>query len=669
MNQMGKRPVRLPGRDVAANEKPPTALRRPEDLTFVLGEVTQVNTQRMTVTVNLRDSRGIIEGVLITQPFAGNSSYIMGMPEKGSLVLLGATENRYIVLTYFPHYSMGLEGRNIKKWSDDIKTSEQNEYFFRVKKLEKGDVALGSSKGMELMLSENISLGDRIGNRLDFNSSLDSFIHTSLGNYVFSSGVYRSAGIIRRNSLDIFDREDYPNVFKDESKKGYVLRPGSSDDSMRPYFTEYLLEVDEQGYAFPPSNDINSYTEQSRRKPVAVFSLGNYVGNNPVLESYGRILRPTLFTDPDDDFGTFSLDPVTGDLVQRYGMAITLFKPDRTDPTRGAFFGVDKEGHFYQFIPSTTGGGLGKGRSMSIVARGSKKEAWGADSRYANSWDLRTSGGIIWNIGSHNERDQNPHTNRSIDVRTSSSAYYRYGSEQSDDLQDFDDPDQTLESTRDYFKIEKVGGKERKEVESTRETLIQGNDKLRIDGARTEEVDGAVTVLGGSNYNLIVGDAFTEKVTKEKQELFGSRKTTITSGGSELKIQSLVGNITEEITKVGSKTVRVRVGDIEDSITAGNRKTTVTAGNIESETLSGDLKMKSGLGQLFLQTQLGRAQLRASQNIDVSTLPVSNVNISGGTINLKGRTGISGGVVTSRTHLDYITGAPLRGSTSVKATF
>jgi hypothetical protein len=306
---------------------------------------------------------------------------------------------------------------------------------------------------------------------------------------------------------------------------------------------------------------------------------------------------------------------------------------------------------------------------MSILARGSKKEVWGQDSRYANSWDMSTAGGIRWQIGTHNERDNNPYSNRSIDIRTSSSVFFMYGSELSADLFDFDKKDKKLDSVRKYYKIEKIGGNERVEIESTRETIINGSEKLAIKGARIERVSGASTISIGSGYNIIVGDAFTEKVTKEKNESFGNRKTFINSGNSELTIKSIKGDILEEITNVGNKRLKILTGSIQEQITGvGNRSFTTNSGNFTASTKVGNVTLNTSSGNVGLSTKAGKATIGASLNIGIETSKAATINIAGGSINLTGRLGNSGGVITNKTHFDYITGAPLKGSSTVKAT-
>jgi hypothetical protein len=242
-----------------------------------------------------------------------------------------------------------------------------------------------------------------------------------------------------------------------------------------------------------------------------------------------------------------------------------------------------------------------------------------------------------------------------------------YGSYFLPDIKDFKDSSKNVEDPRNYFKVEKISGKERHEVASTRETLVKGNDVYEIDGGRTEKIVGASAISVGANMSIIVGGAFTENVTEEKHETYGNRVTAITKGSSELTIKGPSGSITETITFKGDRKTKVNIGNISDIIIKGNRSIGIVVGDFSADTKKGNMKLRTLSGQVSLGTKMGKAEIGATLNIDVKTLPVSKVNVTGGSINLKGKTGLMGGVITSRTHLDYTTGAPLKGSLSVKA--
>ena len=664
-------PINMPGRKIAPNENPSFSAINP-DITFLIGSVKHVDIDRQKMRIDFRDNQGMGRYVNISQPFAGTRSFIQATPEKETLVLVAHQGGEYYPVAYLPSYVNGLENRNVELWSDDVKYQDQNEFFYRLKKLKEGWISLGSTDGVEMHLGNKFKVDDSSGNHFSIRPDDNSIISTSINNYVFCSGVWRNAGIVRRNSISAIDLEDIPNAFKDvtiNSRDSYIIRPTNSDQSYDPHLVEYRLEVDDRDFNIKPTNDVNGSSNKTLRKPVAIFTLGNCIGNNPNDGNYGRVLRPVLFTDPDDMAGNFSLEPVSGEALDTYAAAITLFKPNRTSPSIGTYIGVDKEGHFFQFIPAATGGGLGKGRSMSTLAHGSLKEVWGNDSRYANSWDLNTTGGIRWNIGTHNERDGNPYSSRSIDIRASRSVFFMYGSQLSPDIYEINDEKKKIESTRKYFKIEKIGGSERIEVESTREAIVKGNDTLVIKGASVERISGAKTVSIGTGYNIVVGDAFTEKVTKEKNESFGNRKTSIMKGNCELVIEAPNGNITEKISKIGNRTLEIGTGSLSEKIKIrGDRTFETRSGKISFKTLNGDVSHKTKSGSIEMVTSTGQVQLQGKLDIAIKTTKAANVNISGGAINLSGRLGNSGGVITSTTHRDYITGAFLKGSSTVKAT-
>lgn len=665
-----KKTVNLPGRKIAHNESPSFSGKTPGDLTFLVADVVDVDVDKQTMKVNFRRHYGEGKFITITQPFFGNRSFIQATPEKDSIVLIAHQGNDFYPITYLPNYVFGLEDRNVSRWSDKVKSQEKDEVFYRARKLKQGWIAMASNEGIEVLLGNKFKVDDSDGDSFVIRPDDGSIINTSVSNYVFSGGIWRSAGIVRRNSVSPIDT--VPNAFKDQKINGrdsYLINPQNSNDAFDPHLVEYLLEVDDRDFNVKPVNDVNFSSNKTVRKPVAIFALGNYIGNNPNDGSYGRVLRPVLFTDPDDIAGNFSLEPVSGDGIDNYAAAITLYKPNRTSPSLGSYIGIDKEGHLFQFLPAATGGGLGKGRSMSTLARGSLKEVWGQDSRYANSWDLYTTGGIRWNIGKHNERDNNPHSARSIDIRTSRSVFHMYGDQLSPDIYDFDKKDTKIDNTRKYFKIEKVGGNERKEIESTRETIVKGSDKLAIKGAKIEKISGAGTIQVGSGYNVIVGDAFTEKVTKEKNESFGNRKTSIVQGSSELIIEAPKGDISEKITKLGNRITEISTGSITEKIKiSGNRKFETKSGNIEFKTTAGNITHTTKSGNAGIITKTGKVSIEAKLNIGIKTGNAANVDITGGAINLKGRLGNIGGVITNKTHYDYITGAPLKGSSTVKAT-
>lgn len=667
---------KLPGRRYAEGEKPSIGLRKNSGVNILFGNVASVDSDRMTMKVSLKGDRtgDILDEVLITQPYAGNSSYIAMVPEVGTSLILVETDTVVYPIGYVPNYNLGLRYEHIAVWdTNKVKTSDKNDLFYKFRKINEGELCFSSSEGGEIFLNENVTISTSRGSHVIIRPEDNVIVNSSSNNYVFASGVWSNSGIVQRNSIDVIKRDEGSFAYEERLKDGsinYNIMPGEFKNSA-DYFTEYRIEVEDIAKNDLPENDVNRFGGDTRRNPIAILSMGNFIGNNSRYEdTYGFILKPTLFKDYNDDQGEFYFDVLTGSEPDTMGMAFTLFSPNRRNAEMGAIFGADKEGHFYHYLPSGTGGGICPGRSMSILALGSKKEIWGSDSRYGNAWDLVLNGGMHWKIGNHGESTDNPHNNLSMDISTSKCAYLKYGNDKDlTAIVDFADDKKPLGNISKYKKIEVVSGCERKQVEMTRETVIEGNDLKSISGKEEVAIAGASNMSVGESFNLSVGNIYNEKVTKEKQEGYGSLKTTITEGKSILKMMptkpTTVGNIEESILGKGDRSVVVTKGDITERIvTKGNRSFYTTAGNFEVTSIKGDLTLKTVAGKVVLKTVAGKLEMSSTIGTLIKTQGIFDQKAS--LINLKTK-GAATGVITIGSHKDYITGAPLKGSLTVKA--
>lgn len=646
--------------------EPSLGQRKREDMTFLVGVVVSVDEDRYTMVVDLYGGYGQVNDIQITQPFAGSSSFIAAMPEIGTVVILANQYGFMYPLQYIPNYVHGLDSKNVRIYPDYINLPSPNEIFYRFPKLKKGWLAFGSKDGVEAVFSDRLILRHAL-DEFVVDGDRDQMLATSMNNFVFAGGVWRNAGVVTRNFLRRSNTDDGQYAVVEQYKDGSVRTRLRNSDNDNRVFTEYLIEVEDMVYDQSPRNEVNSLNANDDRNPAAVFALGNLVGNNHGLENYARALKVGIFNSPEDDEGELTFEPISGDDL-RYGMAVTLFAPNRRNPEKGSIIAMDKEGHYYQFVRATSGGGIGGGRSISLVAQGSKKEILGPEMKYGSAWDFIANGGVRWVIGEHNERDGNPYAHRSIDVRTSSGAFYMYGGD-SAAVMDFDDDSVELEPSdlRKYNKIEKVDGKERHEVEGDRETIVRSSEKLQIEGMRRESIAGAYSINVGQDMNIAVTSIFSEKVTKEKQETFGSRLTTVTSGDSELEVKSIIGNIRETISKIGFRTTDVRVGGITETIKAGSRSLKITSGNSKSAIKVGNHSISTKSGNVSVTTRVGTYKAKSSVKASMVASLAGTASIEGGSISLKSKERLMGGVVTDKTHFDYITGAPLVGSKSVKA--
>lgn len=638
-----------------------------KDLTFVRAIVKYVDLERFTMTCDVQyKTKDVITEIPIAMPFAGISSFISGMPEKGSIVILMALDNIYFPIAYLPTYMYALEQKQIQMWPDSVQAME-NDFFYRHRSLRSGEINIGSSEGAELLLSHNALLENSYGDNILLRSSDHAIISTSLNNCIFSSGVWLNAGVIQRNALVTDNRDEGQYAYEHTLRDGkiiYQLKPEDTGALSR-YYSEYLLEVEESGSPELPLNSINDQRDIDSRTPTAIFSLGNFVGNNPSKNTYGKMLGLSFFKDHNATDGAFSFKALVKDQPERHGLAIALYKPERANYEQGAIFAIDKEGHFYQYIPATSGGGLpGTGRSMSIVARGNKKEIWGADSILNNSWDTVLKGGLKWIIGSHNINDYDLR-NTSMDIVTDGKVYFQYGTNTNRSMRDFDQPKKLIQNVDKYRKIEKVGGYERKEITGSRETIIEGGDFFKIKGMKKESVNGAYNTFVGTNRNINVGDVYSLKVANEGQESFGNRTITCNKGSHKTTI-SFAGNIEEKINILGNKITSIKAGSITESILfAGNRIFKTLTGNYKVNVLAaGNVTHKTVAGNIVGETKAGKMNLKSSLGMDIKTLAA--VKVQGLKVNLKTPVPM-GKVVTKLTSVCFVTGVPNPGHPMITA--
>lgn len=633
------------------------------DTNILLGEVKYVDSERQTFTADIFYRDTTLQDVAVAQPFAGPSSFISGMPEKGSVVLIGVMENFSFLIGYLPTYIYACNYQHVKKWPDSVQ-SKENHLYYRHRKLRSGEINASSAEGAELFLSYDASLESPGGDSIVIRNSDHSIIQTSLSSFIFNSGVWSGSGIAQRPGLDEGDIEDGGFARRRMLRDGRITYELKADDdnALSRFYTEYLIEAQELSTPQLPSNSVNESFDMDIRRPVGVFSMGNFIGNDPNKpRTYGKLLGVSLFNSPDDREGGFEWKALTKDEPERFGMAAMLYAPKKTNYEYGALFGIDKEGHFYQFIPSASGGGIGGGRSMSILAKGSKKEVWGSDSR-GLSWDLNLKGGLDWHVGLIQSNNDYDTAGRSIRIVADGPAYFQYGSAKPQ-IADFDNPDQNVRSLTSYKKVEKIGGKERRELTGTSEEIIGGSQKIRVSGMKIENISGSAARYIGGDYNVQVATSYSLKVSGEGQEGFKEKNITCTGGGHSLTVFTK-GDIAETINVRGNRKFRTTSGDVTETIvTRGSRKFRAATGNYEVRILTqGNVKHQTTAGSIVSKTKAGKAEIDATLQVKVKTKAA--MDLRGTKIRIKTATP-SSGVITKLSHLDYITGAPLQNSKTV----
>jgi hypothetical protein len=615
-----------------------------------IGRIVEIDYEKYKFKVNWVTGTGSPDWIPISFPYVGPGSCMGSMPEIGSLVLCGyinagiSGKGSPYALSYIPvSLQTALEHNSVKKYPDQISSEEDNLLFYKFRKLQKGDVIMSSLWGGEIFVNRDVQLKDGFRDSILMRSSDQSIIMTSLNSFVFNNGVSLSSGSVIRNKISIFDAEGnrIPNQLAREislpdGRDNIHLVPfGERVEENSMFYTEYRIDVEDISPGVLETNDINSQTILSDKDPIVSFVLGNYVGSVDTNNRYGKILHPVLFSSSIDYDGQFNMTECVQnkgvDEVEKIGLAyaVHLLKND-------SFMGFDKEGHFYlNMNASTSANPMGAGRSMSILGTGNLKEVWGQSADDGNSWDYATKGGIKWNIGQHNVRSKN----RSIDIRTSSGIKI--------EVRNNDD--------EGYAKQELLYGNQRISVGGNESLEVYGNSDSTYTGSIHEQILGAASYDYHTNKTETCTEVYTQTVVKEMQGNFGLKKEKILKG-QELTIA--VGNKTETLLK-GSKKTTLIAGNIEETIVAGNRKVnivagkytvSVKAGNIEIGTLTGQAKVNGNLG-VVLQS-LVKADIKALK-VKLGSLPIKGGVVVG-----------LGGIPS---HFDYVTGIPLKGSSTVSA--
>lgn len=613
-----------------------------------VGEVVEVDPRGYRVKLEWKNGAGSPDWVPIPFPYVGPSGCLGQIPELHSLAICGyySTGLKHaspFILTFLPPALLaGIDHSDVKDVPDAIPNEDENIIKFRFRDLAEGDMILKSSLGGTLIANKSIQLSDILGSTIKLRYADQSILSTSVANYLFADGASVSMGPAVRNNMVLYDANGVKLQGTNGSLKSlpdigdvaYIVPYGAPIAYDTQYYSEYRVDADELCDAVLDSNDVNAATAASTRDPIVSFALGNYIGadsNNS--KQYGVILRPSLFANPNDRVGAFSLVQAMQnkgqDEVASLGLAFALHFLKS-----GSFIGVDKEGQLFINLAASSSNPQGTGRSMSTLATGGLKEIWGPESTQSNSWDLTTKGGIRWQVGAHNTNDRS----RSIDIRTSSSIYIEVNGED-DDM--FGKQEMIYASSREV-----ISGKHIVEV---------AEENLTVSGLKSEKIMGSAVSQFMADKSENVAWSSTEIVSGEKQCRFGSRKASITKGDDELQVTA---GFRKEKVLLGGHQTDVISGILSDSVKLGSRSSKVTTGNYEVAVTSGSISVKTQAGVVTI----------SGTSIDVSAL--AKVTVKAPIVELgngPARSGVVTGAGPMPSHFDFVTGAPLKGLMTVKA--
>jgi hypothetical protein len=360
-----------------------------------VGVITRVDALHMKADLRILTGGGDRFEVDLTQGMAGPRSFFGGVPEVNSLVLVGYRQKHKnlteaVILGYLPTGNKG--GYRFDPFApDDPATIDDPALFEKIigktvrykrLRLAPGDIGAMSSRGAELIVSEDFRALNRAGDSFELRDSDRSAVVQALHQIGAAAGVRSFAGPARRSELhlpsDITDaagnfadgyngqdalREQGPgrtgdankwagdrllSVFNDSAEFPPVVystgqrafypatSPGVSvdEDGSAEAYTEWRLELDHvTDLVQEVLKDTDGVTVRPRRRYIE-FVLGTLVGSDAFssegLRQYGRVLKPALFDDLSQTTqGRFSLSEVDrsplGTDVEVNSMASALF--------------------------------------------------------------------------------------------------------------------------------------------------------------------------------------------------------------------------------------------------------------------------------------------------------------------------------------------------------
>jgi len=655
---------------VAKGDKPAEVTKKNhKEITF-LAKVTQVNGERYTMDVITLDSAQVLTDIYWMPAYQGPMGYMGVMPEVGCLVvLLNGSKGILIPISYFiPDAETALSYNLVERFPESV-SDEANEHTrvmpSRIRKMRSGEGRLASAQGAEIFLDDSVEIENRAGNSVRLRAGDGSFITTTQQNYMFTNGVWRSAGPIQRNSLAATVAGDAPGgieakevINSDGTKSVYI---GGDFGHGGQVYNEYRLEVEDSNRLNKPVNDVNDGENVTPRSPRVIMSIANYVGNDPNdIENYGKFLAPAFISEGKGDgrLGFEALSPSgDNDDIGKRGVAWSFHIPGK------GFYGFDKQGVKYEYMSEARG--TNTGVSQVTVARGGKREEWGAIREDNVSWDLFTKGGIRWVIGQTAENPEKNKIPRSMEVRYIGSTYTEHGFDASFNPKIIrylrgNDKGKVLNKLdlATYRRVERVAGHSRDEVMGNSEHSIGGDEFKKISGLKSTSIGGSMSESSTGDRTISTMGAFSVNATTEIKITSAQRTEKLVKGSDEKQI--LLGDRTTDIvvgnykTTVGTGNIerQVGVGDVKDVIATGNHSTTVGAGNYS---------VSVGAGSMSLSTSGSFSISGTSVNITSTSTSVDSAFVS------LGNPATRSGVITMLSHKDYTTGAPLIPSLTVTA--
>lgn len=661
---------RVVGLHTHRNDKATEASKKNKGQRTFEAKISKVNGERQTMDVVTIHNAQVLTDIPISVSYQGPMGFFGVMPESGAIVVLekGDEGGLYPIAYKIADTEAGPSYKLIEKFPESVSDEIEEAYRIvpaRYRKLREGEGLMASAQGGEVFLDRGVELADRSQNSFALRSGDSSMIATSQQNYLFSTGVWRSAGPIQRNSLILTGDgteeagvEAKEIIHSDGTRAVYV---GGDYGYAGKVFNEYRIEVEDSCRPAKPVNDVNDMGNIVPRAPKVIFAIANLVGNDTKdMGTYGKFLAPAFISESKGD-GRLGFEALTstaeGDTIGTRGIAWGFHQPGKS------FVGLDKQGVKYEYLSESRA--KFTGLSQVTVARGGRREEWGITLEEGVSWDLFTKGGIKWVIGKSKDNPERGKIPRSAEYRYIGGTYTEHGFDQevSPKIINYISGDSKGESMTAsdlalLRRVERVAGNSRDEVANNREDVIGGDFTEKTSGAKNVSVSGAYGESIGGDKTISTMGAISLNANSDMKIVTPKRTEKIIKGSDEKKI--LKGDETLDIVK-GSQKVTIGAGDISRTIVSGDIKDKIASGSKKTEIATGDYSVKVGAGTI---------EMKAGGGVSISgttfEIKSASTTIDSALVDI-GNSATRSGVVTQLSHKDYTTGAPLIASLTVRA--
>jgi hypothetical protein len=653
------------------------------------------------------------EEVPISAAYWSRRGFLGAMPEVGAVAVLGFSashQNRHtrpFIVGFIPNgvktalnfdplgpIPRDAEGLNLPQ---DKVVQELAGFYgptrYKMRKIYPGDILAMSRQGAEMVLDSSVRLYDRSGMELSLRSDDGALVRTSLEEIAATAAGRSSFGRVVRNALNVPTDflvegsfpEDSP-LFEDLVQAGLIFEDGTLvpdinglpsvvlpdgrrhsvvtrdgvdlNQARAEAFTERRLELYETSDGLMPSNPAHGFDPDyigpdPLPAPFITSVDGTIVGNDPYSAEgrslYGRLLRPALFSTPNDSVGVPRLEAVenTEEGTEQSLAAAKLYRMRRPDDLGELFYAHDKEGHVFFSVPASTskGSNLGAGRSVEGELKGSAKLVMGANRRDNESLDLRTQGGLKWNLGTLNR------TKRSLDVQAEGGLSFEV---------------RRSDANGDGARFI-ISGNYQLAVDGGIGIIASNGDHLEeTSGKREIKAESMAIQVGSGDLNQNVLSNVNVSVQGEQTSSFGQgTSTTIVSGGESTDI--LLGNSDLTFSAPAQRNITFQ--------SAGTHRISATGAlTVErSATGTGTYSFNAPTGSYTVGLGAGSISLNAGAgNVNITpgavrvAAPAISLTGSVALGNAQAVNAVVGGVPGPSPHIDFVTGLPLTGNPIVR---